>query len=50
MNYEIVLIAILLFFISSAISGYLDGGLYASLYCIEHGETEECFRRLELAK
>jgi hypothetical protein len=48
MNVEILLIAILLFFVSSAIFGYLDGGLHASLYCANYGETEECYRRLDL--
>lgn len=50
MNYEIILIAILLFFITSAIVGHIDGGLYSSLYCASNGETDECFERLKNAK
>lgn len=47
---ELTLLFFLGFFISYTVFYYLDGGLLASNYCLVHGETEECFRLMELAK
>lgn len=46
---EVYLILILGMFVTITILGNIDAGLYSSLYCAEHGETQECFERLKNA-
>lgn len=49
-RFELVLLFFLGYLISYTYFYYYDGGLLASLYCAENGETEECYRLMELAK
>lgn len=46
----ILLIFMLGIIASASIFYEIDAGLKASHYCIEHGETAECFIHMERAK
>jgi len=47
---ELLLLALLCFFVSASIFYEIDGGLKASNYCLKYGETPECYEIMEKAK